>query len=65
MSHNQEQFESLNERNGQNIYLVDNSHLEVKGSGNVQVRNGIFKNVKLVPQLSTNLLSVFQIANQE
>ena len=65
MSHNQEQFESLNERNGQNIYLGDNSHLEVKGSGNVQVRNGIFKNVKLVPQLSTNLLSVFQIANQE
>ena len=46
------------------IYIGDNTPLEVQGSGNVQVNNGMFKNVKLVPQLSTNLLSVFQIANQ-
>ena len=59
MSHNKEQFESLSESNGENIYLGDNSPLEVQGSRNVQVYNGMFKNVKLVPQLSINLLSVF------
>ena len=44
--------------------MGDSSPLEVKGGVHVQVSNGIFKNVKLVPQLSTNLLSIFQIANQ-
>ena len=44
--------------------MGDNNPLEVKGSENVQVSNVIFKNVKIVPQLSKNLLFVFQIANQ-
>ena len=44
--------------------MGDNSALEVKGTGNVKVDNGLFKNVKLVPELKTNLLSVSQIASQ-
>ena len=64
MSHNENQFESISENNIEKIYLGDNSALEVKGTGNVKVDNGLFKNVKLVPELKTNLLSVSQIASQ-
>jgi len=38
------------------IYLGNNSVLELKGTGNVKVDNGIFKNVNLVPDLVTNFL---------
>jgi len=64
MSHNKEQFKLPNESKGEKTYLEDNSPQEVKGSGNVQVNNGMFKNVKLIPQLSTNLLYVFHIVTQ-
>lgn len=66
MSHSKEQFESLNESNTKYIYIYmgNNSALEVKGTRNVRVDNGVFKNVKLVPDLKTNPLCVSQIANQ-
>ena len=50
--------------NIEKMYLGDNSALEVKGTGNVKIDNGLFKNVKLVPKLKTNILSVSQIASQ-
>ncbi|XP_059072017.1 receptor-like protein 19 [Cryptomeria japonica] len=64
MSHNKERFELISESSTEKIYLRSISALEVKGTGNVKVDNGVLKNVKLVPQLKTNLLSVSQIANQ-
>ena len=63
-SRDEESFESMIENTKEKIYLGDNSALEVKGTGNVKVDNGLFKNVKLVPKLKTNLLLVSQIASQ-
>ena len=44
--------------------MGDNSALHVKGTGDVKVDNGLFKNVKLLSELNTNLLSISQIASQ-
>ena len=37
--------------------------MEVEGKGNVEIKNGDFKDVIYVPNLSTNLLSIYQITN--
>ena len=44
--------------------MGDNSALELKGTCNVKVDNGLFKNGKLVLELKSNLLSLSQIASQ-
>ena len=64
MYHHEKQFESISENHTNKIYLGENSSLEVKGSGDVKVDNGLFKNGKLVLQLKSNLLSLSQIASQ-
>ncbi|XP_057846121.1 uncharacterized protein LOC131055746 [Cryptomeria japonica] len=64
MSHNMEQFELISENSTEKIYMGNNSALEVKGTRNVKVDNGVFKNVKVVPELKINLLFVSPIANQ-
>ena len=43
------------------IYVENDTQVEVKGKGNVELDNGVFKDVPHVPNLSTNLLSIYQI----
>ena len=64
MSHNKENLVVLdNDCNKEKIFLGDDTTLEVIGNGNVSVEYGVFNNIMLVPNLNSNLFSVFQIAN--
>ena len=37
--------------------------MEVEGKGNMEMENGEFQNVLYVPNLSSNLLSIYQITH--
>jgi hypothetical protein len=56
-------FSSLNECNTNKIFVGDDRSLSVVGSGTIQVENGHFNDVLCVPNLSCNLLSVYQITH--
>jgi hypothetical protein len=56
-------FSALNECNTKKIFVGDDRSLSVVGSGIVQVENGHFNDVLCVPNLSCNLLSVYQITH--
>jgi hypothetical protein len=56
-------FSALNECNTKKIFVGDDRSLSVVGSGTVQVENGHFNEVLCVPNLSCNLLSVYQITH--
>jgi hypothetical protein len=54
-------FSALNECNTKEIFVGDDRSLSVVGSRTIQVENGHFNDVLCVPNLSCNLLSVYQI----
>jgi transposase InsO family protein len=56
-------FSGLNECNTKQIFVGDDRSLSVVGSGTIQVQNGHFNDVLCVPDLSCNLLSVYQITH--
>jgi hypothetical protein len=56
-------FSSLNECNTKKIFFGDDRSLSVVGSRTVQVENSHFNDVLCVPNLSCNLLSVYQITH--
>ena len=56
-------FSSLKQSNVLHIFVGDHTKMEVEGKGNVEMENGEFKYVLYVPNLSSNLLSIYQIAN--
>jgi hypothetical protein len=56
-------FSALNECNTNEIFVGDDRSLSVVGSGRIQVENGHFNDVLCVPNLSCNLLSVYQITH--
>jgi hypothetical protein len=56
-------FSALNECNTNKIFVGDDRSLSVVGSGTIQVENGHFNDVLCVPNLSCNLLSVYQITH--
>ena len=45
------------------IFVGDDTKMEVEGKGNVEMENGEFRDVLYVPNLSSNLLSVYQITH--
>ena len=45
------------------IFMGDESKMEVEGKGHVEMENGEFKEVLYVPNLSSNLLSIYQITH--
>jgi hypothetical protein len=45
------------------ILMGDNSYVEVTGKGKIELTNGSFENVLHVPNLSVNLLSMYQMTN--
>jgi hypothetical protein len=56
-------FFSLNECNTNKIFVGDDISLSVVGSRTIQVENGHFNDVLCVPNLSCNILSVYQITH--
>ena len=58
-----EQFSSMKPSPIPYIYVGNDTQVEVQGKGNVELENGIFKDVQHVPNLSTNLLSIYQITH--
>ena len=43
--------------------MGDDTKMEVEGKGHVEMENGKFRDVLYVPNLSSNLLSVYQITH--
>lgn len=58
-----EQFSSLDPSKVPHIYIGDDTQVEVKGKGSVDMDDGTFENVIYVPNLSTSLLSIYQITH--
>ena len=56
-------FSALNNCNTKNIYVGDDRYFSVIGSRTTHLNNGQFKDVLFVPNLSYNLLSVYQITH--
>jgi hypothetical protein len=56
-------YYSLDACKGPPILMGDNSSVEVIDKGRIELTNGSFKNVLYVPNLSFNLLSVYQMTN--
>ena len=56
-------FASLNDCNTKNIFVGDDRSLNVEGSGTVHLNNGQIQDVLCVPNLSCNLLSVYQVTH--
>ena len=54
-----EAFSSLNDSNGPKIVLVDDSKMESKGKGRIDLDHGSFNNVLYVSGLVANLFSVY------
>lgn len=61
MGSTKEQFSSLEPFKVPHIYIGDDTQVEVEGKGSVDMDDGTFENVLYVPNLSTNLLSIYQI----
>jgi hypothetical protein len=56
-------FSTLNECNTKEIFVSDDRSLSVVGSGTIRGENGHFNDVLCVPNISCNLLSVYQITH--
>ena len=63
MGSSKEYFSSLDQSKVPHIFVGDKSKMEVGGKGNVEMELGEFKNVLYVPNLSSNLLSIYQITH--
>ena len=56
-------FSSLKQSQVPQIFMGDDTKMEFEGKGHVEVENGELKNVLYVPNISSNLLSVYQITH--
>jgi hypothetical protein len=56
-------FSTLKDCNTKNIFVGDDRSLSVEGFGKVHLNNGQIKDVLCVPNLSCNLLSMYQITH--
>ena len=63
MGSSREQFSSLEPSKVPHIFIGDDTQVEVEGEGSVDMDNGTFENVLYVPNLSANLLSIYQITH--
>ncbi|KAH9314192.1 hypothetical protein KI387_022819 [Taxus chinensis] len=57
------EFSSIEPRGISQIMLGDDTHVSISSSGSVKIEGGTFNQVLSVPNLSTNLLSVYQITH--
>ena len=63
MGSTKEQFSSLEPSKVPHIYIGDDTQVEVEGKGSVDMDDGTFENFLYVTNLSTNLLSIYQITH--
>lgn len=63
MGSTKEQFSSLEPSKVPHIYIGDDTQLEVEWKCSVAMDDGTFENVLYVSNLSTNLLSIYQITH--
>jgi hypothetical protein len=63
MAKDKTMFSALNDCNTKNIYVGNGRYLSVVGSRTTHLDNGQFKDVLCVPNLSCNVLSVYQITH--
>ena len=63
MGASRERFSSLKPSPIPYIYVRNDTQVEVEGKGNVELDNGVFKEFLHVANLSTNLLSIYQITH--
>ena len=61
MGSSREDFSSLKQSKVPHMFVGDDTKMEVEGKGNVEMENGEFKDVIYVPNLSSNLLSIYQM----
>ena len=54
-----EAFNSLDALNGPKIVLGDDSKIEIKGKGRIDLDHGSFNNVLYVPGIPVNILLVY------
>ena len=52
-------FSSLKQSQVPHIFVGDDTKIEFEGKGHVEMENGEFKDVIYVPNLSSNLLSIY------
>ena len=63
MGSSKDDFCSLNKSKVPHIFVGDDTKMEVEGKGNIEMENGEFQEVLYVPNLSSNLLSIYQITH--
>ena len=63
MGSSRDDFCALNKSQVPHIFVGDDTKMEVEGKGNVEMENGEFRDVLYVPNLSSNLLSIYQITH--
>ena len=63
MTYTNESLQSTFDCHVSQIEVGNSSHLDVQGSGSVKLDDGCFNNVLLVPEISANLLSIYQICH--
>ena len=56
-------FSSLKQSKVPHVFVGDDKKMEVEGKGNVELGNGEFQDVLYVPNLSSNLLLMYQITH--
>ena len=61
MGSSKQDFSSLEQSKVPHIFMGDDTKMEVEGKGHVDMENGEFKDVLYIPNISSNLLSVYQI----
>ena len=59
MGSSKDEFFSLNKSKVPHIFVGDDTKMEVEGKGNIEMETTKFKDVLYVPNLSSNLLSIY------
>ncbi len=62
-SSSKEDFPSLKQSKVPHIFVGEDAKIEVEGKGHVEMENAEFKDVIYIPNLSSNLLLVYQITH--
>ena len=63
MASMQYSFSSLHPYSGPSIPMDDDSEIQAKGIGKIDLEDGYFNNVFFVPDLVLNLLSMYQMTH--
>ena len=56
-------FSSMTPSKLPHIFVGDDTKVEVEGNGEVEMENGAFKDILYIPNLTSNLLSIYQITH--